>query len=727
MAASSSITTFKYSPAGLPIFAGENYQFWSTQMRTFFISEDLWDLVENSYESSQSQEEYSAWSEARKEKLKEHKMKDAKALYYIQQAITKTIFPRIMAATKSKEAWEILKNEFQGSEKAIVAKRQTLWREFDNLMMEEGESIEIFFSRVFTVINQLKGCGGIIRDKRAVEKVLRSLPIKYDRVVAGIKESTNLSTLTLHELMGSLQVDEERMNRFSDQPFEQAFLCSSITTFNYSPAAVPIFEGENYHFWSTQMRTFFISKDLWDLVENSYESLQSQEEYSAWSESRKEKLKEHKMKDAKALYYIQQAITITIAPRIMDATKSKEAWEILKNEFQGSDKAIVAKRQTLWREFDKLMMGEGESIEIFFSRVFTVINQLKGCGGIIRDKRAVEKVLRSLPVKYDCVVAGIKESTNLSTLTLHELMGSLQVDEERVNRYSDQLLEQSFQTKMNMSEKTDGGNKKQNQGSQFQRGQSNRGHGRGGKMHTQRTARDISQSESCSKFCKNTNHGSMDCSFKKLTKFKNNNHLEKDSGFRKKDEANFSEKGESSNQQCYPDMNSQQEPQDTRDIDSRCSNHMMGNKSSFVSLDDGKFQNIKGKSTIAVKTKGAMEASTSSEVNFQIPASSRIPLSVPSVVEGESAISGFTSTFQSEESLPLISRPDGLGKLQSVEGMTIQKSFELMDNVKPIQNVVKALATNDELRNAFLNVKEVQELKQRLKTGLQMHLFINEI
>ncbi|CAL5382711.1 unnamed protein product [Camellia sinensis] len=917
MAASSSITTFKYSPAGPPIFEGENYHFWSTQMRTFFISKDLWDLVENSYESPQSQEEYSAWSEARKEKLKEHKMKDAKALYYIQQAITITIAPRIMAATKSKEAWEILKNEFQGSEKAIVAKRQTLWREFDNLMMEEGESFEIFFSRVFTVINQLKGCGGIIPDKRAVEKVLRSLPIKYDRVVAGIKESTNLSTLTLHELMGSLQVDEERMNRFSDQPFEQAFLCSSITTFKYSPAGPPIFEGENYHFWSTQMRTFFISKDLWDLVENSYESPQSQEEYSAWSEARKEKLKEHKMKDAKALYYIQQAITITIAPRIMAATKSKEAWEILKNEFQGWEKAIVAKRQTLWREFDNLMMEEGESIEIFFARVFTVINQLKGCGGIIRDKRAVEKVLRSLPVKYDRVVAGIKESTNLSTLTLHKLMGSLQVDEERVNRFSDQLLEQSFQTKMNMSEKTDGGNKRQNQGSQFQRGQSNRGHGRGGKMHTQRTARDISQSESCCskntnhgsmdcsfkkltrfknnnhlekdsgfrkkdeanfsekgetsnqqcypymnsqqepqdtldidsrcsnhmmgnkssfvslddgkfqnikgkmhtqrtardisqsesccKFCKNTNHGSMDCSFKKLTKFKNNNHLEKDSGFRKKDEANFSEKGESSNQQCYPYMNSQQEPQDTRDIDSRCSNHMMGNKSSFVSLDDGKFQNIKGKSTIAVQTKGAMEASTSSEVNFQIPASSRIPLSVPSVVEGESAISGFTrcqdyvhdyitgvryrsdsemvaktvefagngkdawvfdidetllsnlpyyahhgfgpetfdevsfdewvdvaeapallaslNSFQSEAgskvgSLPLISSPDGLGKLQSVEGMTIQKSFELMDNVKPIQNVVKALATNDELRNAFLKVKEVQEFTRRLNTVL---------
>ncbi|GMP42753.1 hypothetical protein CsSME_00012388 [Camellia sinensis var. sinensis] len=330
---------------------------------------------------------------------------------------------------------------------------------------------------------------------------------------------------------------------------------SSITTFKFSSAVLPIFDGENYDFWSTLMRTFFISEDLWDLVENSYESPQSQEEYSAWSEARKEKLKEHKMKDAKALYYIQQAITKTIAPRIMAATKSKEAWEILKNEFQGSE---------------------------------------------------------------------------------------------------NQLLEQSFQTKMNMSENKDGGNKKQNQGNQFQRGQSNSGHerGRGGKSHTQWPARGISQSESRCKFCKNTNHGSMDCHFQKCTRCKNPNHLEKDCWFRIKDGANFSEKREFSNQQFYPYINTQQEAQDTWYIDSRCSNHMMGNKSSFVRLDegekskvelgDGKIQNIEGKGTIAVQTKGAMEASTSSEVDFQIPANSRIPLSVPSGDEVESAISRFT-------------------------------------------------------------------------------------
>lgn len=45
------------------------------------------------------------------------KKKDAKALLFLQQG-TKTIFPRILAAKKSTDAWRILKEDFQGSEKA---------------------------------------------------------------------------------------------------------------------------------------------------------------------------------------------------------------------------------------------------------------------------------------------------------------------------------------------------------------------------------------------------------------------------------------------------------------------------------------------------------------------------------------------------------------------------------------------------------------------------------
>ncbi|KAK2978752.1 hypothetical protein RJ640_013027 [Escallonia rubra] len=57
---------------------------------------------------------------AQQEKLRENRKKDAKALYFIQVAVSTSIFPRIIGANRSKEAWDSLKNEFQGSEKIIM-------------------------------------------------------------------------------------------------------------------------------------------------------------------------------------------------------------------------------------------------------------------------------------------------------------------------------------------------------------------------------------------------------------------------------------------------------------------------------------------------------------------------------------------------------------------------------------------------------------------------------
>lgn len=60
--------------------------------------------------------------EAQKQKLKEHKKKDAKALSLIQQGLVETIFPRIINANKAKEAWDILQKEFRGTLKVKAIK-----------------------------------------------------------------------------------------------------------------------------------------------------------------------------------------------------------------------------------------------------------------------------------------------------------------------------------------------------------------------------------------------------------------------------------------------------------------------------------------------------------------------------------------------------------------------------------------------------------------------------
>ena len=279
------------------------------------------------------------------------------------------------------------------------------------------------------------------------------------------------------------------------------------------------------------MQTLFISQDLWDVIENDYPVPESQEELATWTTTKQKEYKQNKQHDAKALLFIQQGVSREIFPRIMQAKNAKEAWETLKNEFKGTNKVISIKLQSLWKDFDTLIMREDESIQSFFSRVSNIFNQIRSYGDTIEDKKIILKILRSLPVKYDHIVAAIEESKDLSKLTLVELMGSLEAHEARMKRF-EQPLEQAFQSKINIS-KNDG-DKKNNHGKFPQK--------RGGTFtnHGKRSRKQWSNNASSSycKLCKKNNHDTNDCRYK-CKKCKRHLHYEKDCFYRQKEEANF--------------------------------------------------------------------------------------------------------------------------------------------------------------------------------------------
>ena len=141
--------------------------------------------------------------------------KDVTVHAFIQQAVTPTIFPQIMVTTIAKEAWTILKDAYRGTDKVIFVKLQTLSTEFDNLPMKKGETIQVFFNHVINIVNNIKILGDTIEDKKVVQNALRSLLPKFDHIVATIEEFKDLSTLSVMELMGSLQSHEERLRRFT--------------------------------------------------------------------------------------------------------------------------------------------------------------------------------------------------------------------------------------------------------------------------------------------------------------------------------------------------------------------------------------------------------------------------------------------------------------------------------------------------------------------------------
>jgi len=63
--------------------------------------------------------------------------------------------------------------------------------------MKDSKSISNFGNRVVMVMNQIKLCGENMKDACVVEKVLRSLIVKFDFVVCLIEESKDIESITM--------------------------------------------------------------------------------------------------------------------------------------------------------------------------------------------------------------------------------------------------------------------------------------------------------------------------------------------------------------------------------------------------------------------------------------------------------------------------------------------------------------------------------------------------
>ncbi|KAK2993308.1 hypothetical protein RJ640_006796 [Escallonia rubra] len=144
-------------------------------------SQDVWEVVDKGFTEPQSE---ATLSTTQKEALQATKKKDQKALAIIHQSLDDVMLQKIANATTSKNAWEILQTSHGGVEK--VKKRN----------------------------------GDDLNDARVVEKILRSLDPKFDYIVVAIEESKDVDSLSVDELMGSLQAHEERLNKKKEEPLE---------------------------------------------------------------------------------------------------------------------------------------------------------------------------------------------------------------------------------------------------------------------------------------------------------------------------------------------------------------------------------------------------------------------------------------------------------------------------------------------------------------------------
>ncbi|PNX79873.1 retrovirus-related Pol polyprotein from transposon TNT 1-94, partial [Trifolium pratense] len=117
-----------------------------------------------------------------------------------------------------------------------------------------------------------------------------------------------------------------------------------------------------------------------------------------------------------------------------------------KLKYKGSTKVKRAQLQALRREFEVLEMGESETDSEYFARTMAIANNMTSHGERMEPVTIVEKILRSMPERFNYVTCSIEEFNDVTTLSIDELQSSLIVHEQRMKGKHTSREEQALKT-----------------------------------------------------------------------------------------------------------------------------------------------------------------------------------------------------------------------------------------------------------------------------------------
>jgi hypothetical protein len=156
-----------------PLFDGTNFAFWKVRMRTYLMAlgVDFWDVVETGYikpvvlVSKDDKLEFSF---------------NAKGMNVILNGLAEAEFVKVMHLQTAKEMWDKLISNYEGNEKVKYVKLQTFKLKFEQIKMNEDETVSKYFLRVEELVNAMKGLGEKFEESILVQKILRSLFDKFN-------------------------------------------------------------------------------------------------------------------------------------------------------------------------------------------------------------------------------------------------------------------------------------------------------------------------------------------------------------------------------------------------------------------------------------------------------------------------------------------------------------------------------------------------------------------
>ncbi|CAJ2639257.1 unnamed protein product [Trifolium pratense] len=196
-----------FSKVAPPIFDGEDYDLWAVRMEAFLDALDLSETVEDDYDVSSLPKDPTV---EQMKTHKERKTKRAKAKTCLFASVSQIVFIKIMTLKTPKEIWDYLKEEYKGDERIRSMQVMNLLREFELQRMKEDETIKTYADKLLGIANKVRLLGTQFSDSRIVEKLLVTVPERYEASIAALENTKDLSKITLPEVLHALQAQEQR-------------------------------------------------------------------------------------------------------------------------------------------------------------------------------------------------------------------------------------------------------------------------------------------------------------------------------------------------------------------------------------------------------------------------------------------------------------------------------------------------------------------------------------
>ena len=191
----------------------------------------------------------------------------------------------------------------------------------------------------------------------------------------------------------------------------------------FTALAPPVFKGEGYHVWAARMETHMEANDLWEAVEEDYE-VPPLPANPTMAQIRNHK--EKKTRKSKARATLFAAVSSEIFVRIMTLKSAFEVWNFLKKEYEGDERIKGMRILNLIREFELQKMKDSETVKEYSDRLLNIANNVRLLGSKFPDSRLVQKILVTVPERFEATISSLENSKDLSTISLAELLNSLQ-------------------------------------------------------------------------------------------------------------------------------------------------------------------------------------------------------------------------------------------------------------------------------------------------------------